>query len=258
MTEQTPLSEILNDEPAAEAPQQETAEQPIEAEPTEAEPGGRERDERGRFKSKGEEESAPPAPQDEAAGIPVAALKDERSKRQALETELEQLRASIAQQPQQEPQAPPDRWEDPDGYDQYLIQQAAHYAREQAVHAFNQQRIHQSAVRARGKYDDYDHAHQVFGEMVQRNPALMDQMLTADDPAEYAYNEAKSEIAIRSAGGLQAYIQQEAARLVAAQQPTIQDVASRLPPPTISDSRNVGSRSSAPWQGPTPLSDILR
>lgn len=269
MTEGRSLDDILNDrEPTAEVEtpeaEPETQEQPeIEAEapPVEGQP----RDEHGRFAPKGEKESAPPAPQETEGHIPVAALKDERSKRQALEAELNQLRAQIAQQQQPALQAqptvqgPPDRWEDPEGYDRWLIGQAAEQARSEAVQAVQMQRIEASAMRARSKYPDYAEKHQVFGEMLNQNPALFDRMMQAEDPAEFAYAQAKTEVELRQYGGIDALVEARVqARLAEQAPPSLNQVALPSAPPTISDSRSTGPRSGPAWGGPTALSDILR
>lgn len=76
-------------------------------------------------------EEAPPEPQaeppvepepeakPEPQHVPITAMLDERDKRKALEQELAQLRAS---QQQQQPQAVPDVFEDPDGFAAYQDQ----------------------------------------------------------------------------------------------------------------------------------------
>lgn len=63
----------------------------------------------------GEEEAAPPVadPEEHKATVPVTALQEERTKRQALERELAELRQRAAQQ--QQPQQPqPDFYDNPD------------------------------------------------------------------------------------------------------------------------------------------------
>lgn len=273
MSENTPLSTILSDEPHAEAPEAaveapQEAETPVEASEAPAETVERPRGPDGKFIPKGdkpeaEEPSAeaPPAPQQEEAGhIPIAALKDERSKRQALENELAQLRQSMAQAQQPQPiqnQGPPDRWEDPEGYDRWLVNQASVVAREEAVQAFNLQRIHSSAAQFRADKPDYDEAIHVFGQMADMNPGLVQQMQQADNPAAFAYETGKLQSEIIRHGSLQGYI---AAQVEAQKAQALQAVTSQLPtsaPPSISSDRSVGGRSGPAWAGPTPLSDIL-
>lgn len=53
--------------------------------------------------------------------VPITAVLDERDKRQKLEAELAQYRAQ-----QQQPQAVPDKWEDPDAYEAFRDQKLQH------------------------------------------------------------------------------------------------------------------------------------
>lgn len=257
MTEQS-IGEILNDdEPTAEAPVEAT--QPEEApEPTETAQAIA-RDERGRFAPKGETD-APPASQEEPGHIPIAALKDERSKRQALEAELQQMRDYYAQQQAQPAQTPPDRWEDPDGYDQWLIAQATgqatRAAQEAATQQFETQRIQQSADQLKATKPDYTDKIGVFGQMAAANPALLEEMRRAPNPAQYAYDVATIQTELHQHGGLEGLIEAR----IAARNNAVQDVHSQLPsslPPSISADRSVGARSGPAWSGPVPLSDLL-
>lgn len=258
MTDQTPLDEILE---GTEPPPVIEDEAPQEAEQiAEEEPQGRPRDEKGRFASaKGEEESAPPAPDH----IPIAALKDERAKRQALEAELQQMRSYFEQQQQQQPA--PDRWEDPEGHDQFLINQAiaAAEARAEAkaVEAFNLERVRTAASEYRADKQDYEDVIGVFHQMVQINPRLLDEMQSSRNPAEFAYETAKLQVEIAQAGGLDGLINARMEAKMREQQEQYSQVQGRLPsslPPTISTDRSVGARSGPAWTGPTPLSDLLR
>lgn len=262
MTENTPLSDILNDEPAAEAEttEVETTEAPQE---TEATGDGRPRDEKGRFAPKGEKtEEAPPASEESEGNIPIAALKDERSKRQALEAELAQMRAYYAQmqqQPQpQQVQGPPDRWEDPEGYDAWLIQQAASYAsstaRQEATQAYQTERVRMSAEAAKSRYPDYFEKLDVFDKMLQVNPGLAQQLYRAPDPADFAYKTAQLQMDIMQHGGIEGLVQ---ARVKAREAELLQNAPAALPP-SISSDRSVGARGGPAWGGPTPLGDILR
>lgn len=258
MTDST-IGEILNsDEPTQET--EAVAETPqAEVESTET-AQARARDEKGRFAPKGEND-APPASQE--GHIPVAALKDERNKRQALEAELNQLRQQYQAQAQPQPQVqgPPDRWEDPEGYDQWLIAQAANYAgqaaRVEARQEFESQRIRSAADEAKAKHPDYVEKIGVFEQMAQLNPMLWQEMSRAPNPAEYAYNTARLQVEIMQHGGIEGMIE---ARMSARENAAIQGVQDRLPssaPPTLSSERSVGARSGPAWSGPTPLSELL-
>lgn len=282
MTEDTSLNDILNDEPTISTPDdagQPPADPASAAAPSDQAPDpdadatGPARGPDGKFIStKGDQPpadpataaSAPPAQQDdEGPHVPRRALQDERSKRQQLEAELAQIRAQIAQQsqpaPQQE-QGPPDRWEDPEGYDQWLINRATQAATSAAGEAFQRQRIEASALEAMQRIPDYQEKIAVFEQMAAANPALMQEMVKAPNPAEYAYNMAKTHVEITQYGGLDGLINARVQEALKAQAPaSLADVASRLPsaPPSISSDRSTGARSGPAWGGPTPLGDIL-
>lgn len=262
MTEQTSLDEILNNEPQEEEIP-ESSELRIDEEQAQAE--ARERDERGRFVAKGEkqEAEAPPAPQEEG-NIPIAALKDERAKRQALEAELQQLHQYLAQQ-QQQPQVVPDQWEDPEGFQQFLtneaVSRAVAAAEQKAVETFSLQRIANHAAEYRADKPDYEQAINVFGQMAQVNPMLIGQMQAARNPAEFAYETAKLQMEIAQHGGIEGLVNARIEARMQNQQAQYADVQNRLPssaPPTISTDRSVGARSGPAWTGPSPLADLLR
>jgi hypothetical protein len=209
------------------------------AEPVAADPAAadRPRGPDGKFISKGDTQPVDPAqaasPAAEEPKLDHAALIGERRRRQALETELEQLKAQLAQ-PQQQPIAqapapPPEPWDE--GYDQWLIKEAAKAAREEATNAVQQHRIYTSAVAARSRHEDYDAAHAVFGDMVQANPSLFHQMLGAADPAEFAYQAAKTEMEIRQYGGIDKLVEARVAARLA--QPAPQPI-----PDTLADAQS--------------------
>ena len=254
-SEEEPVAEAVEAEAPEAVEQPEITETPEVAE----EPKGPVRDEKGRFAPKGAAEAEKDAsPASEEPKLDHAALIGERRRRQALEAELEQLRQQYAQPVQQAPeqQAIPDRWEDPEGYDRYLISQASAIAHEQATHAFQTQRIYQSAVAARGKYADYGDAHAVFGEMVQQNPGLFQQMVNAPDPAEFAYTTAKTEMEIRQYGGIDALVQARVQAELAKAQPA--PAPTPTIPDTLADAQSArGSSAAQPFTVPS-LDDILR
>lgn len=283
------LDEILNDsEPEAEVTETEATPEQAHAEEVEELSGkkaeqkrlaedeasnevdDRPRDEKGRFAPKGEKQpetagEAPPASEEETGNIPIAALKDERAKRQALEQQLAQMQQYLAQMQQPQPQqqqetTPPDRWEDPEGYDRWLMAQVTQAAEQRAIEAFNYQRIATAAAQFRADKPDYEQAIHAFGQMANQNPGLLAQMQQSPNPAEFAYTTAKQAMEIQSAGSLDAYIQQRAEQLAMERSQQVTQTAQQLPsaPPTISNSRSVGPRSGQPWQGPTPLDDLLR
>jgi hypothetical protein len=266
------LDDILNgsDEASVEAASAPTAaEAPAEAQ-TDGVAEGRtyNRDESGKFATKGEpqaavesgtEDDAPPASEDESGPIPVAALKKERTRRQtaeeqrqaaevralAAEQQLQQLQARLQpQQPQQPPQAatqqPPDRWDDPEGHERWLVAQAAEAGRAEAMRAFEYQRIASSAQQFATDTPDYIEHIGVFEQMVNANPALLDQMHRAPNPAKFAYDTAKIQLEIAQHGGIEGVVE---ARVQAALrgQGTAAGAPSSQLPVTLADAQSASA-----------------
>lgn len=241
-------------EAAAETPPPEATETPEVAEQPEA--PAKVRDEKGRFAPKGETESASPAPE---PPLDHAALLGERRRRQELEQRLAELEARYAQpvaQPQvpQQQEGPPDRWEDPEGYDRYMIEQVKAEARAEAMQVFQYQRIEQSAAAARQALPDYDDKIAEFGKMVQTNPALLEQLHKAPNPAEYAYNTAKTALEIAQYGGIDGLIQARVAEALKTQAPAVETATPPIPE-TLADAQSARG-SSAAWS-PRPLEEFL-
>jgi hypothetical protein len=242
------LDDILNDVPA-EATQVEAA---PEAPPApELDAGGPIRDEQGRFAAKtGVEDTPPPGrlPQEE-----YKAIREEREKRQALERDMEALKAQLQsfQQPKAEPEPIPTIWDD----DQAAL---AHNRQEAVTEARFQARLDMSEMLAAQAHDDFDDVKAKFLEMAQGNPALAQQALEAKHPWEKAYQIAKNAATMAELGAtnldeLRAKIREE----LMAEQQAIPPVRPTLPP-TLTTERNVGARSGPAWSGPAPLRDLLR
>lgn len=256
------LDEFLNgsEAPVAEI---ETPEQPQAIETAEVEtpevtaeePTGPVRDEKGRFAPKGENTAAEPAPEaasPAAAETPLdhAALIGERRRRQEAEDQLRALQEQLArqQQPQPqiaEPQGPPDRWEDPEGYDRWLVAQAATAARNEAMQAFQHQRIKMTAIEAQNRLPDYTDKIRAFEQMAQANPLLMQQMIEAPNPAEFAYNTAKSHLDIQQYGGIEGLIQARVQEALKAQAPA------HPIPTTLATEQSAGGPQGQPFHVPS-------
>jgi len=256
--QQTPLSELL-DEPS-EAPEVVDTPQPeVEAE-LPAEEAGRLRDESGRFAKKGGE-GASPAPEQEPP-LEHAAVKGERTRRQAAEKDRDELRAELeaikqrldASQPKEEPQAPPSIWEDENGALQ-------HYGQRAVSEASLNARLDTSEMLAYQAHEDFDEMKAKFIEMMAVNPALQRQALESRHPWETAYKLAKNAASAQELGAtnieeLRATLReqimaelQQGATPVPQQQPAI--------PPTLTTERNVGARSGPAWAGPKSLEELL-
>jgi hypothetical protein len=232
----------------------------IVEEVTEAvEPATAPRDEKGRFAPKGEPEAveAPEpsvTPTPEEAPIPVKALQEERRKRQELEAKLAEYEARAAAPP--EPVTPPDPWDEPDAHSQWLIKQAATVARHEALAEFENRQIARSANQARAKYQDYDDAVGIFSQMMQQNPALERQLRDHENPGEFAYSTAKTQMEIAQYGSIDALIQAK----VKAETERLQAELKPAPtPPTIPTSLadQQSSRGGSTAYSPPSLDEIL-
>jgi hypothetical protein len=259
---ETPLDQILNEEPTEEIIEEAPEETPE-----------RPRDEHGRFKSKeetGEEEAAPAqeaepesvTPTQEEQRVPIAALKDERQKRQELERQLSEVHNYLAQlqAPQQQQQQIPDMFEDPDGFKAHLAEQIRAQLTQELQpaiqHGQTLTRAEVSEMLARQKYEDYDATVEVFKEAMATNPFLLTQLQQAPDPATFAYNAGKQWQQAKSFG-TEAPISRE--QIEAEIRDKIMAELNLRPtaPSTIAGERSVGTRTGPAWTGPTPLGQIL-
>jgi len=149
----------------------------------------------------GEEEAVPPAAvvEPEITTAPIAALLDERGKRQDAEAKLAAAEARLAEQTPH-----PNVIDDPEGALEHMAQQFAQ--RLWQVESKNSQAV------ARLKHDDYDVKAQAFVQMAQSNPTLVEAMHASDDPAEFAYKtatDAENLAAVQDMGAFREKIRQE-------------------------------------------------
>ena len=113
--------------------------------------------------------------------VPIAALLDEREKRQAAQRELDQLRKQLSEQAPK--QAIPDPLDDGEAY--------AGHINQVVEGKLAQSRIAMSQEFMRMTHEDYDTAEAKFIQMAQENPALIGQMQAATLPAKFVYDTAK-------------------------------------------------------------------
>lgn len=228
-------------------------------------PSQRLRDEHGRFAKQetGVEAEAPKEPTQEPAppAEPVnqlpkedfAALKDERRKRQELER---RLLAIEQQHSAPRPQQPPaDFWDDPQAFMDSRLNQLGETLLQQWEQRQQVQRLNTSEQAAKANHPDYDEAYEAFAQAVQANPMLAHEMAQALDPGEFAYRKGKTALEIQKVGSvdeLRAQIRKEVEAEARAAMPTPQ-----FPATTAADG-SVGGRTGPEWEGPKPLSQLLR
>lgn len=214
----------------------------------------------GKFLPKGEEqpvaaESVSPTPVEPTLEHP--ALLGERRRRQEAEDRLKALEAELQTMRQAPaptvPDVPADFWDNPEAY---IEAKAAALAEAKATQIYQQQIISRSINRVKGKYEDFDAATKAFGDMILRNPDLYEQMLAADEPAEFAYNQAKTELEMRQHGSLDALIKARVEAALAAQAPAPQPAPLTVPE-TLADQQSARGTSVEPFAVPS-FDEILR
>jgi len=199
-----------------------------------------------------EQEGPPPS---EPQHVPLAALKDERDKRQQMEQQLHELNNRLQQYDAYfQQQAQPTIDEDPIAF-------VAQAVREQLAPQLQQEllqvRVQTAEAMARGRWADYDDKIELFKAEAQRNPFLLQQLQGAPDPATYAYNVANQIAEAQRYGGQAPSREQIEAEL---REKIMQEIGipQRQAPVSLANERNVGSRGGPAWSGPAPLEDLLR
>lgn len=249
----TPLDDILSNE---EAPQIEQTQEE------------RQRDEQGRFAPKAgenleqldvsdsQQQEGPPPSEPEQSHIPIAALKDERAKRQQIEAERQQLAerlqqydAYFAQQNGQQQQQEQDPLE-------IITQQVMAKLQPQTEMQMLTMRVDMAEQVARTKWADYDEKVEHFKEAVQSNPFLLQELKAASNPAEYAYNAAQRILEAKSYGqpgpsreAMETEIREKLMAELGLNKPKV--------PTSLVNEQSRGARSGPAWSGPTPLGQIL-
>lgn len=177
--------------------------------------------------------------------VPLAALEDERRKRQEAE-------ARLARQQQEQPK--PGFWEQPEQH----LAELKHYAATQAL----SMKLDVSENIARSRYEDFETQLSAFGELVRENPHLRVQMLQARDPAEFAYSTAKNHAALKAAGsieGMRKTIETEVRAKIEAEMraKAEADAKTAAALPTTLTTETGSAPRGAEYTGPTPLASIL-
>ena len=111
--------------------------------------------------------------------VPIAALHDERRKREALTKENEDLKGQL---PQDELDAP-DMYDDPEGYKRWV--------REQVRTEDLNERISTSRAQMLEAEEDYGVMEQTFMILAGKDSTLIDKMQASPEPAKFAYDTAK-------------------------------------------------------------------
>jgi len=180
----------------------------------------------------------------------LRATQEERGKRQELERRL----AAVPQAPEQPAEPAKTFWDDPEA----MLSQF-----QQNIQATVQRTTLNTAENiARSRHADFDEILPMFAEVLQNVPGIKDQMLSAADPAEFAYQTGKRHKEYKEMGNIEEYKARVAAEINA--KLTLEfdkkleehrKLADNLPG-SLSNSR--GSNPSRPvFSGPPSLDSIL-
>lgn len=224
---------------------------------------GQLRDEQGRFTAPetGEQpetvqQEGPPPSELEQSHIPIAALKDERAKRQAVENEYRQAAERLQQYEayfqQQQGQGQPQE-QDPL---EIIAQQVMSRLQPQTEMQMLTMRVDMAEQVARTKWADYDEKVEYFKEAVKSNPFLLQELKASANPAEYAYTAANRILEAKSYGeagpsreAMEAKIRQELMAELGLDKPQV--------PTSLVTEQSKGSRAAPAFAGPTPMGQIL-
>lgn len=249
------LDDVLNEGSVPQPEPEQEPEQQAEPEAVEQPQGGPQRDDKGRFASKGDKEDAPPASEDKASKGLEAGITAERKKRQEVESQLEALRRELEEmrQPKEPPAPPPSIWEDDQAALNHWQGQAVSTAVQQAT--FNA-RLDMSEMMARQQFDDFEEMKSEFVRMMQENPALQQQALSDPHPWNKAYQIAKnartmSELGATNIDELKAQLLEQLKAEQAAQAPAAPNL-----PRSLADAQSAKGNN-APAPAPISLEEIL-
>lgn len=249
MDNETSLDDILGSEETIQIEQQEESSQL--------------RDEQGRFAAaetgdtpETAQQEGPPPSEPEQSHIPIAALKDERAKRQALENEyrqaaerLQQYEAYFAQQNGQQQQQEQDPLE-------IIAQQVMSRLQPQTEMQMLTMKVDMAEQVARTKWADYDEKVEHFKAAVQTNPFLLQELKAAANPAEYAYNAANRILEAKSfsqPGPSREQMEAEMREKIMAELGLNKPQA----PTSLVTEQSKGTRAAPSFAGPTPMTQIL-
>ena len=180
--------------------------------------------------------------------VPLAAVQEERQKRQELERRLVSLEQSV---PKPEPAPVPDVYDDPEGYAQYVQREAAQTA--------ETTRLNMAEEMSRLHFGDevVDKALEAFD--AHKGTALHQQMLSARNPFKAVVDWHKQQTVMSEIGDPDAWRTAETARIRAEieAEMAVKQVQGIPPAPSLAAQSNVGDRKGPEWGGPTPLEKIL-
>ena len=189
-------------------------------------------------------------PASKSADVPLAALMDERDKRQTFEKENAALREQL-QANNDEAAEDLDPFEDFEG--------AFNAKANSLLQTVDSRFIDLTANLARSQHKDYDEMEAAFLSEAKTNPTLLEQMRTNSNPAEFAYQHAKSKTELEEAGdidALKAKIRAEVEAELLGKSNKEKDDRESVPD-SLSDARSAGKTVGKTPGGPVPLDSVF-
>lgn len=191
------------------------------------------------------EPAAPPAVSEprEDGRIPIAAMLDEREKRQAAQREAEDLRRKLAAYEAQKAQPAPDFYDDPEARLQA--------ERAQVHNALWNERLNTSELVARQAHGEetVNAAREAFMSEAQQNPALAVELRRQQHPYDFVVNWHRRQRVLAEVGtdpaAYRAKIETEVRERVLAELAAAQPQKPAAPPPSLAAAPSVGSNSQA-------------
>ncbi len=263
----TPIEQLLNGDEAVEAAPEVVAEpessepevvESADADQAEAEaqeatdaaetPG----EEDASTQATGEEIDVTPASEDKVTSGQLAALLDERDKRQRAEARTQELETQIQQQAQAAER--PDEFDDPDG--------ARQWDRNQQDQQMINMKVNLSWDMASASISDFEDVMKAeWAAATAENPQLVQLAYQQNNPAKWAYDRMKDRTTLREVGDVDAFRKKIFDEAVQEAKAQLQKTTDNPPvdlPETLADENSAGNQRSGPaWAGPTPLSELL-
>ena len=180
------------------------------------------------------------------AEVPLAALLDEREKRQEAQRSYAALQEQMSSKKE-----PTDPFEDFEG--------AFNEMADGLMQAVNSRFIDLTTDLERSLHNDYEEMESLFLKEAATDPSLIHKMQNSSNPAKFAYNHAKSKSELEEAGdldALKAKIRAELETEILGEASKDRDTRDSVPN-SLSDARASGKSTGRAQAGPTPLDALF-
>ena len=193
--------------------------------------------------------------------VPLKALESERHKRQELERRLAALESQNDQLHSDEPEI------DPLLEPEKFVEESEKRVTSKVDNDMFNMRVEMSQMMLRSQFEDYDEVEAVFLEAAEKNPALAIQLRQSPMPAQFAYQEGQRLKFLNSIGDdpksyEQKIREEERAKVLEELKTQSSDQektdAVEAAPKSLADAPNTAPRKGPEWEGPTPLTSILK